>query len=97
MSVPVLSSTTVEILVATSSADVLRSTIPADAPFPVATKSATGVASPSAHGHAITSSATAARIESWSELSSKYQVTNVAIASAMTIGTKTLLIRSANF
>ena len=97
MRVPVLSKTTVEILEAISSEAVFRKTIPCDAPLPVATNSATGVARPRAHGQAITSKATAARIESWRGLPSASQVARVAIESSITMGTKTLLMRSANF
>ena len=56
--VPVLSSTTTSSLCAVSSAAPSRMSTPFSAPLPVPTMIAVGVASPRAHGHAITSTAT---------------------------------------
>src|SRR5512139_3630397 len=56
--VPVLSSTTTPTLPARSSASELRNRMPISAPLPVPTITAVGVASPIAHGQAITSTAT---------------------------------------
>ena len=54
VSVPVLSRITTSTLRASSKTRGWRRTMPRDAPRPDATKSATGVAKPSAQGHAIT-------------------------------------------
>ena len=59
VSVPVLSTTTVSTFSMTSSASALLIRTPAWAPRPVATMMETGVARPSAHGHAMISTATA--------------------------------------
>ena len=59
VSVPVLSNTTVSTFASVSSAVALLTRTPTSAPRPVATMMAVGVASPIAHGHAITSTATA--------------------------------------
>ena len=56
--VPVLSSTTASSLCAVSSAAPSRMSTPFSAPLPVPTMIAVGVASPSAQGHAMTSTAT---------------------------------------
>ena len=56
--VPVLSKTTVLILWAVSRASALRIKMPCIAPRPMPTITAVGVASPRAHGQAITSTAT---------------------------------------
>ena len=64
VSVPVLSKTIVSTLRATSSTRGLRIMIPRCAPRPEATSNATGVASPSAHGQAITMTAIALAIDS---------------------------------
>jgi len=95
VSVPVLSNTTVSIFGATSRTATFRRMMPRFAPRPEATKSATGVASPSAQGQAITKTATAAAIEGARSFPSAIQVERVAIAIKTTIGTKTPLIRSA--
>ena len=58
--VPVLSSTTVVTRPAISSAWASLIRMPNSAPRPLATRIAVGVASPSAHGHATTSTATVA-------------------------------------
>ncbi len=59
VTVPVLSNTTVSILWAVSNAspDLIR--MPCSAPFPIPTINDVGVANPSAHGQAITSTVTA--------------------------------------
>ena len=59
VTVPVLSSTTVSMRRADSSTSGPRIRIPSCAPRPVPTSSAIGVARPSAHGHAMISTATA--------------------------------------
>ena len=59
VSVPVLSTTSVSTFSSVSSASALRINTPACAPRPVPTMIAIGVASPSAQGHAIISTATA--------------------------------------
>ena len=59
VSVPVLSSTTVSMRLACSSDAALFTSTPSCAPRPMPTMSAAGVASPSAHGQAMTSTATA--------------------------------------
>ncbi|CAB4745767.1 unannotated protein [freshwater metagenome] len=67
---PVLSNTTVSTFRATSKVRGSRRTIPRRAPRPDATRSATGVASPSAHGHAMTKTVIAIdteRVSVWPE------------------------------
>ena len=59
VSVPVLSNTIVSTPASVSRASALFTRMPSSAPRPVATMIAVGVASPIAHGHAITSTATA--------------------------------------
>ena len=59
VSVPVLSTTSVSTLRITSIASAFRKSTPMVAPFPVATMIDIGVASPSAHGQAMMSTATA--------------------------------------
>ena len=87
-----MSSTTVFTVWAVSrlSADLIR--IPYSAPLPVPTIIATGVASPSAQGQEITS--TAMPIERAKENSAphKSQITVAAAATVMTTGTNTPLI-----
>ena len=60
VSVPVLSKTMASILYAVSSASPLLIRMPFSAPLPVPTMMAVGVARPSAHGQAMTSTATEA-------------------------------------
>ncbi len=60
VSVPVLSRTTARMRAADSSAWALLTPMPSSAPRPTAVSSAVGVARPSAHGQATTSTATAA-------------------------------------
>ena len=69
--------------------------MPRAAPRPDATRSATGVANPSAHGQAITNTVIAIEIDFVSVEPVKYQPAKVPIASTVTIGTKTALMRSA--
>src|SRR5882672_8331829 len=59
--VPVLSTTSVSTFSSCSSASALLMRTPATAPRPVPTMMAIGVASPSAHGHAMISTAIALR------------------------------------
>ena len=59
VSVPVLSTTSVFTFSNVSSASAFRMRIPSAAPRPVPTMIAMGVASPSAHGHAMMRTATA--------------------------------------
>ena len=59
VSVPVLSTTSVSTLPSTSIASAFLNSTPAPAPLPVATMIDIGVASPSAHGQAMISTATA--------------------------------------
>ena len=94
--VPVLSSTTQSALCAVSNAaaDLIR--IPFSAPFPVATIMATGVASPSAHGHEITSTAIPVDSANSNPCPSKSHTTKLMSAIPMTIGTNTPLILSAS-
>ncbi|CAB5062548.1 unannotated protein [freshwater metagenome] len=70
--------------------------MPFFAALPDATRSAIGVANPRAHGHAITNTATAVAIDCAIGVPVKYQARKVEIESNKTIGTKTLLTRSAN-
>ena len=71
--------------------------IPRSAPFPVATITAVGTASPMAQGQAITSTDTAAVTArtKGAESAARYQTTKVSAARPRTTGTKTPLIRSA--
>ena len=96
VNVPVLSKTTVLIVLAISREPVFRNTIPRCAPLPVATRNATGVANPRAHGQAMTNTATAVAIDRWSEYPEKYQSAKVPAAITSTTGTKNELMRSAN-
>src|SRR5699024_7893923 len=70
--------------------------IPSCAPLPVPTSNAVGVASPSAQGHAMINTATAAVNAIASDAPPAHQNTNAAAASTITIGTNTAEIRSAN-
>ena len=97
MIVPVLSNTTVWILCVVSKAAPLLIKTPFSAPLPVPTMIAVGVAKPSAHGQAITSTEIVivrAKIhDSWPK---KYHNKPESTAKTMTIGTKTPEILSAN-
>ncbi len=68
--------------------------IPSCAPRPVPTMSAVGVASPSAHGHAMISTATAAENAAVASPVTTTQPASVASERTSTIGTKTLDTRS---
>ena len=96
VTVPVLSRTMVSTAcVASSTSGPLMST-PSWAPRPVPTSSAVGVASPSAQGHAMISTATAAVKASWRGGRSASQAASVTTASTSTIGTKIAETRSAS-
>ena len=72
--------------------------MPRSAPRPEATKRATGVANPSAHGQAITRTVIAVDIENERDSSAmKYQYPNVASERAVTTGTKIDAILSGSF
>ena len=86
--VPVLSSTMVCSLWAVSSASALLTSTPDCAPFPVATMIDSGVASPSAHGHAMINTLTVATTASGSSGPRTNHRTNVATARNSTAGTK---------
>ena len=94
--VPVLSSTTVSTRCAVSSAspDLIR--MPFSAPFPVPTMIATGVASPSAHGQEITSTAIALESAASTPVPQSSQMIAVTTAIEMTTGTKIPAILSAS-
>ena len=97
VSVPVLSNTKSVTRGSSSRAAASLTSTPLLAAAPVATMTAVGVASPSAQGHAMTSTLTA-----WSRAVSsvasrpKRQPRNVNAASVMTTGTNTALTRSAS-
>ncbi len=95
VSVPVLSTTSVCKRPACSSAVALRMRMPDCAPRPVPTMIAVGVASPSAHGHAITSTATACTSAVAASPAIHHVAKNVTTAMARTIGTKMPETRSA--
>ena len=98
VSVPVLSNTTLSTRWSVSSAAALRMSTPCSAPRPVATMIAVGVASPIAHGQAMTSTATAL-VSAYSidgAGPSSHQPTNVSAAMTSTAGTKTAATRSAS-
>ena len=96
VSVPVLSKMIAWILHAISKGSPHLTKRPYCAHFPVPTMMAVGVASPNAHGHAMTMTAAKYRSE-LSKLahSIKYRITNVMIASMITVGTKILEMVSA--
>ena len=88
VNVPVLSTITVLIFSACSSAAAFLTSTPACAPRPVPTMMAVGVASPNAHGQAMTSTATA-WINAVTNSAVNHQVIpNVTILMATTTGTK---------
>ncbi len=95
VTVPVLSSSTVSMrrVDSRTSGPVMR--IPSWAPRPVPTRSAVGVASPRAHGHAMIRVATAAVNAASGGKPSSSQPTSVPTASTSTTGTKTAETRSA--
>ena len=88
--VPVLSITSVSTFSIASRASASRISTPADAPRPVATMIDIGVASPSAHGQAMISTATALTIAwaNWGGGPISAQATNVTTATTTTAGTK---------
>ncbi len=93
---PVLSSTMVSTLRVDSRTSGPLIRMPSWAPRPVPTSSAVGVARPSAHGQAITSTATAAVQAAVTGNPAPSQAPRVITATAMTIGTNTPEIRSAS-
>ena len=98
MIVPVLSKTTVLIPLTASRASPFLIRTPSLAARPVPTIRAVGVASPNAHGQAITITATAKSIaETALAFNQLNQTTKVTIAMIKTAGTKTWAIRSVNF
>ena len=95
VTVPVLSSTTVSTRRVDSSTSGPLIRMPSCAPRPVPTSSAVGVASPSAQGQAMISTATAVVIANAGLAPSSSQKASVAAARASTIGTKMADTRSA--
>ena len=95
VTVPVLSSTIVSTRWVDSSTCGPLIRMPSWAPRPVPTSNAVGVASPSAHGQAMISTATAAANAFVAPAPSSSQNARVATDSAMTTGTKTAETRSA--
>ena len=89
--VPVLSSSTVRTLDRRSSASPLRIKMPSSAAFPVPTRIAVGVASPSAQGQAMIRTVMSATVEKTSAGSGpkSNHAMNAAMAMAITIGTNT--------
>ncbi len=96
VSVPVLSRARQRIRSADSRAWALLTRMPSSAPRPTAASKAVGVARPSAHGHATTSTATAALQAAAAGRPAPSQKPSVAIDKAMTHGTNTAAIRSAS-
>ena len=96
VTVPVLSSTIVPIRRVCSSTSGPLITIPSCAPRPVPTMIAVGVASPSAQGQAMISTATAAVSAAFAPWPARSQATSVPKAITITIGTKTDETRSAS-
>ena len=86
--VPVLSNIIVSILCVVSRASPLFMSIPFSAPFPVPTIIAVGVASPSAHGQAITNTAINIVSANTSPDPLIYHARPATIAITITIGTK---------
>ena len=89
VTVPVLSSTMVSMRRVDSRICGPLIRIPSWAPRPVPTSSAVGVARPSAHGHAMISTATAAVKAAVADAPISSQVPSVSSDNPMTIGTKT--------
>ena len=97
--VPVLSNTTVSIRRVLCNTSTPLITMPICAARPLPTINAVGVASPSAQGHAMISTETAASNASAKRSISSpitYHATNVASDNSITVGTNTLLTRSAS-
>ena len=80
---------------ASSSASAFFTSMPARAPWPVPTMMAVGVARPSAHGQAMTSTATALISACWKSPTANHQPAKVSSAITTTTGTNTAAIRSA--
>ena len=85
--VPVLSSTMVSSLAAFSRASLLLNKIPFSAPLPVPAIMAVGVASPNAHGQAITRTATILIIDGTNSPVTAHQIPKVITAIMITAGT----------
>ena len=96
VTVPVLSSTTVSTRRVDSRICGPLIRMPSWAPRPVPTSSAVGVASPSAHGQAMISTATAAVNATSAPAPAASQKASVPSESAMTTGTNTAETRSAS-
>ena len=96
VTVPVLSNTTVSTRCVDSSTSGPLIRMPSCAPRPVPTINAVGVARPSAQGQAMISTATAAVNAAATGPPVPIQNPSVATDNAITIGTKTPEIRSAN-
>ena len=94
VSVPVLSNATTRIACATSSASASLMRMPCRAAIPVPAMIAVGVARPSAHGQAMTSTATALRMAASQLPPTRPQPSSVTAAMPITTGTKTALTRS---
>src|SRR3972149_8686592 len=97
VSVPVLSTTSTESLWARSSAAASLTRMPDCAARPVETANAVGVASPSAHGQEMTSTATALINAVVKPPPINHQVKNVSSAMTTTTGTDTAEIDTSNF
>ena len=87
--VPVLSSTTVSTFCSVSSVSALLNSTPISAPLPVPTMMASGVASPSAHGQLMTTTATAEVSASLGLPVKESHATKVIAAMPRTTGTNT--------
>ena len=99
VTVPVLSRTTVSIFLAVSMLSASLISMPFSAPFPMPTIMAVGVASPSAHGHAIISTVTIARspcVTPFSPSRTAHRMNERRAIPIMT-GTKTAAILSTSF
>ena len=94
--VPVLSNTTVSMRRVLCNTSTPLMTIPICAARPLPTINAVGVAKPSAQGHAIINTATAAVNASEVDEPTKNHPINVAIDNPITVGTKIPLTRSAS-
>ena len=97
VSVPVLSQATTLIAPARSRVSASRTRMPARAAAPVPTMIAVGVASPSAHGHAITSTAIAWSDAAVADSPASQPTPRVSRAAPSTTGTNTALTRSTSF
>ncbi|OQA64374.1 MAG: hypothetical protein BWY37_02068 [Firmicutes bacterium ADurb.Bin262] len=97
VTVPVLSSTTVSSACALSSASAEAMRMPLDAPFPVPTIRATGVAKPRAQGQEMTSTDIPMDRAKENGSPSSSQTAAATAAVTRTTGTKTALILSASF